>query len=88
MKTFVFALFLAICWVGRCRRCDGPSPSPAELRIAGAQKVLQKQPNRYQAYNDLALAFVRRARETGDNSYYQQAQAAIDSSLRIQPRQF
>ena len=67
---------------------DG-SPSPAELRIEAAQKVLQKQPNRYQAYNDLALALVRRA--TGDRrqlATIEQAQAAIDSSLRIQPGNF
>ena len=67
---------------------EDSSPSPAELRIDGAQKVLQKQPNRYQAYNDLALALVRRARETGDNSYYEQARAAIANSLRIQPENF
>src|SRR6202166_2129469 len=88
MKTLVVALLLAICATGAANAADGTSPSPAELRIAGAQKVLQKQPNRYQAYNDLALALVRRARETGDNSYYEQAQAAIDSSLRIEPRNF
>ena len=54
----------------------------------GDQKVLQKQPDRYQAYNDLALALVRRARETGDTSYYEQAREAIASSLRIQPENF
>ena len=88
MKTLVVALVLAFCAMGTAGAAEGPSPSPAELRIAGAQKVLQKQPNRYQAYNDLALALVRRARETGDNSYYEQAQAAIDNSLRIEPRNF
>ena len=88
MKNLVAALFLTICATGTASAADGNSPSPAALRIAGAQKVLQKQPSRYQAYNDLALALVRRARETGNISYYEQAQAAIDSSLRIQPRNF
>jgi tetratricopeptide (TPR) repeat protein len=88
MKTLVFALFLAICASGVASASEGGSSSPAELRIEGAQKVLQKQPNRYQAYNDLALAFVRRARETGDNSYYEQARAAIANSLQIEPENF
>lgn len=88
MKTLVFALFLAIWASGAAGASEGSSPSPSELRIEGAQKVLQKQPNRYQAYNDLALAFVRRARETGDNSYYEQARVAIASSLRIEPENF
>jgi tetratricopeptide (TPR) repeat protein len=88
MKTLVLVLFLTLpAWGSADTRQNG-SPSPAELRIAAAQKVLQKQPNRFQAYNDLALALVSRARETGDRSYYQQAQAAIESSLRIQPDNF
>ena len=88
MKTLVFVLFLTISGSVAAGASENRSPSPAELRIAAAQKVLQKQPNRYQAYNDLALALVRRARETGDKSYYQQAQVAIESSLRIQPENF
>jgi tetratricopeptide (TPR) repeat protein len=87
MKTLVIALLLVIT-ASVAVASDGASPSPAELRIAGAQKVLQKQPNRYQAYNDLALAFVRRAREAGDSSYYGEAQAAIASSLQIEPNNF
>ena len=88
MKTLTFVLFLAIAGSAAAGASDDRSPSPAELRIAADQKVLQKQPSRYQAYNDLALALVRRARETGDKSYYPQAQVAIESSLRIQPENF
>jgi tetratricopeptide (TPR) repeat protein len=88
MKPLVFALFLATSAWGAVGAAEGGSPSPAEVRIEADQKILQKQPNRYQAYNDLALALVRRARETGDNSYYEQAQIAIASSLRIEPDNF
>jgi tetratricopeptide (TPR) repeat protein len=88
MKTLVFVLFLTITG-SVVAGAGGASPtSPAEIRIEAAQKVLQKQPNRHQAYNDLALALVRRVRETGDSSYCQQAQLAIASSLRIQPENF
>jgi tetratricopeptide (TPR) repeat protein len=88
MKTLVCVLFLAVITLGAAGASESGSPSPAELSIEAAQKILQTQPNRYQAYNDLALALVRRARETGDNSYYEQAQSAIVSSLQIQPDNF
>jgi tetratricopeptide (TPR) repeat protein len=88
MKTLIFALCLVFSASGSAIAGDGGFSSPAALRIAGAQMVLQKQPNRYQAYNDLALALVRRARETGDTSYYGQAGLAIASSLKIEPGNF
>lgn len=88
MKTLLIAFFLAITASGAAGASESGSPSPAELRIQGAQKVLQKQPNRYQAYNELALAFIRRARETGDDSYYEQARQAVASSLQIEPENF
>jgi tetratricopeptide (TPR) repeat protein len=88
MKTFALALALAISTSGAPIAGGDSSPSPAALRVETAQKVLQKQPNRFQADNDLAMALIRRARETGDSSYYQQAQDAIDRSLKIQPENF
>jgi tetratricopeptide (TPR) repeat protein len=88
MKTLVLALSLSISAFGSAGAGDVGSPSPAQLRIEAARKVLEKQPNRYSTYNDLAVALVRRARETSDNSYLSQAQAAIADSLRIQPDNF
>jgi tetratricopeptide (TPR) repeat protein len=88
MKTLVFAVILAISALGAAGADEGGSPSPAELRIEGAQKVLEKQPSRYQSYNELAQALVRRARETGDSSYFERAGVAIASSLRIEPENF
>ena len=41
-------------------------PSPAERSIAQAQKLIDKNPKDYEAYNALALALSRRARETSD----------------------
>src|ERR1035438_4507765 len=75
MKTRLLVLVLVITGFGAIGVGEDVSPSPASLHIAAAQKVLQKQPNRYQAENDLAMALIRRARETGDSSYYQQADA-------------
>jgi tetratricopeptide (TPR) repeat protein len=88
MKTLVFAVILAIFASGAAGADEGASTSPAELRIAGAQKVLEKQPSRYQAYTELAQALIRRARETGDTSYFERVHVAIANSLRIEPENF
>ncbi len=59
--------------------------SPAQQKIAWAQAAIAKNPERYQPYNDLALALARRARETSDVSYYQQADAALEKSFKLAP---
>lgn len=88
MKTLVLVLFLGILRPLAVGAAEVTSTSPAEQRIAAAQQVLQKQPNRPQANNDLALALIRRARETGNTTYLQQADDAARNSLRIQPANF
>ena len=47
-----------------------PKLSPAERSIAQARKLLEKKPNDFEAYNALALALSRRARETSDVAFY------------------
>jgi hypothetical protein len=49
MRTLFLALSLAISGLGDLRAAEAPLPSPAEIRIEAARKVLQKQPNRCQA---------------------------------------
>src|SRR5207245_10628027 len=41
-------------------------PSPAERSIAQAKRLILKNPNDFEAYNALALALSRLARETAD----------------------
>lgn len=88
MRALVFAALVAISASAAAAAIEVASPSPAKLRIEAAQNALQKQPTRYQSYNDLAVALVQRARETGDKSYCEQAQVAIANSLRLQPANF
>jgi tetratricopeptide (TPR) repeat protein len=59
--------------------------SPAEQKIRWAQKAIEKDPTPFQPYNELALAFARRARETSDVSYYRQAEAALKRSFELMP---
>lgn len=59
--------------------------TPAEQRIEWAQKAIAANPKLAQPYNDLALALSRRARETGDPSYYTRADTALATALSIEP---
>lgn len=65
-----------------------PLKSPAEQKIEQARQRVEKNPSQYQAYNDLALALARRARETADPNYYQQAEEALKKSLELAPNNF
>jgi tetratricopeptide (TPR) repeat protein len=62
--------------------------SPAEQRIAAAQRALEQHPESIEAWNQLAAALARRARETADPDYYGQAEKAVAESLRLAPDNF
>src|SRR4030095_1123858 len=66
--------------------CFGEQPeSPATQKVAAGRKAIQQNPDRYDAYNELALAQTRRARETADPKYYEEAQQSLDISMRLAP---
>ena len=88
MKTHAVALALLLS-VQAIGAQTLPAPvSPAEQKIRAAKKAIENSPGKYQAYNDLALALARRARETSDVTYYQQADEALKTSLRLAPDNF
>jgi tetratricopeptide (TPR) repeat protein len=62
--------------------------SPAERSITEAQKKIKEKPEQNTGYNLLAVALVRRARETSDFSYYAQAENALKKSLALAPDNF
>ncbi len=62
--------------------------SPAEVRIRQAQAEIAKSPDHYPYYNDLAMAYARRARETSDAGYYQKADETLAKSFAIAPNNF
>ncbi len=62
--------------------------SPAEQSMAAAQRLIEKNPKNYEAYNALALALSRRARETSDPNFYTQGEAALQKSFEIAPDNF
>lgn len=64
------------------------SLSPAEQAAANARKAIAANPARHEPHNALGLALARRARETADTAYYDQAEAAVAASLGLSPGNF
>lgn len=62
--------------------------TPAQQKIAFAQVSIEREPDVYQSYNDLARALERRARETGDPQLFEQAAAPLVKSLELSPGNF
>ncbi|MGH9557236.1 MAG: tetratricopeptide repeat protein [Terriglobales bacterium] len=90
MKTLtVLALILILPGALLAQSEEAPpvasSKSPAELAIERAQKAIATNPKNQGAYNDLALAFARRARETSDTTSYTKAEEALAKSGALAP---
>ena len=62
--------------------------TPAEQKIEAARKSIEANPKNPDAHNALALALTRRARETSDHAWQEQASAVIEESLRLAPENF
>jgi tetratricopeptide (TPR) repeat protein len=62
--------------------------TPAEQRIAAAERAAAANPANADAHNQLALALAARARETANPEYYARAERAIEASLRAAPDNF
>ncbi len=65
-----------------------PNLSPAERSMAQANRLIEKNPKDFEAYNALALALSRRARETSDVKFYTEAEEALQKSFAISPENF
>lgn len=57
----------------------------AELRITDYRQQIVQTPNKFQAYNDLALALITKARETGDMSSLGEAEQTLKTALQLAP---
>jgi tetratricopeptide (TPR) repeat protein len=64
------------------------TPSPAERSMAQANRLIEKDPKNFEAYNALALALSRRARETSDVIFYAQAEETLKKSFEVSPDNF
>jgi tetratricopeptide (TPR) repeat protein len=62
--------------------------TPAQQRIAAAKQQIALDPKKVQAYNELAVALLRRARETADLGYLKDADAALAEGLNLDASDF
>jgi tetratricopeptide (TPR) repeat protein len=62
--------------------------TPAQRSISAAQLQIKMDPKKVQAYHELALAFLRRTRETADPKYLKDADAALLEGLKLAPEDF
>ena len=85
MKTFglaVLSLLVApLVWA----QAPHNAATPAEQKISWAEAAIKAHPDHSQPYNDLAVAYVQRVRETADPGYYVQADGALQKSLQTTP---
>ena len=63
-------------------------PTSAQQRIAAAKQQIKAHPKDAQPYVELALALIRRARETTNPLYYRDAEQAISAGLALAPNDF
>jgi tetratricopeptide (TPR) repeat protein len=84
-------MLLMITLAGFAQQPASPSDaklSPAERNMALAQHLIDKNPKDFEAYNALALALSRRARESSDVKFYSLAEDALQQSFAISPNNF
>lgn len=75
-------------------RAEGPRPqtatasaeaTPAETKIKAARASIAATPENYQPHNELAMALARRARESGNPEFYDEATTSLNESFRLAP---
>jgi tetratricopeptide (TPR) repeat protein len=90
-KRFAVLLMLMASMMGNAQTSSAAVEaklSPAERSIALARKLIEKNPKNFEAYNALALALSRRARETSDPNFYVQAEDVLKKSFEVSPDNF
>jgi tetratricopeptide (TPR) repeat protein len=88
MSTTIILMAAATLCVAQGTPATIANPSPAERSIAEAQSVIRAKPAESSGYNLLAVALVRRGRETSDARYYAEAEDAVKESLQLAPNNF
>jgi tetratricopeptide (TPR) repeat protein len=85
MKTFGFAVLALFVIPMVHAQAPRTGATPAQQKISWAEAAIKAHPDRSQPYNDLAVAYVQRVRETADPGYYAQAETVLQKSFQITP---
>lgn len=86
MRPFVVYM-IAFCLTALSAASE-PVTTPAQRRIAAAEKLVERRADDPRSHAALALALSKRARETADPAYYAQAMASVERSLELAPGNF
>jgi hypothetical protein len=82
-KRLAVSLYLTVAVTTALRAQPvGPAPAPltpAEIAIHKAQGDIAQRRDHFPYYNNLAMAYARRARETSDSAYYLKAEETLKS---------
>ena len=85
MKNFGLAVLSLLLAPIVCAQAPLNTATPAQQKISWAEAAVKAHPDHSQPYNDLAVAYVQRVRETADPSYYVQAETFVQKSFQITP---
>jgi tetratricopeptide (TPR) repeat protein len=64
------------------------SGAATDRAIESLQKRLRAAPNDWQSYSQLGLAYLQKARETGDPAWYQKAEGVLQKALSMEPEDY
>jgi tetratricopeptide (TPR) repeat protein len=87
LSIFVITVIAAAAPVAAASSPAAPT-SPAQQQVARARALVARTPQRASAFDELALALARRARETADPAFYDEADRALDKALALSPADF
>jgi tetratricopeptide (TPR) repeat protein len=88
MKISATVLVFCMIVLGYTDCAQAGQGTPAEQRIAAARQQIAANPKSAEAYNNLALAFLRGAQETALADYDRQAAEAIATGFKLAPQNF
>ena len=87
-KLPALAIAIGLLAVSACTTFKPAPESKVDQRILRAQQSIAKFPNNAGGYNQLASAYMQKARETADFSFNAHADAAITRSLTVEPNNY
>jgi tetratricopeptide (TPR) repeat protein len=88
IAIFVLAFFGGSALAQAPPQSTHPTTTRTEIRITAANEAIQKDPGRYQGYNDLAYNLVKLAEETSDPADLEKAETALGKSFALAPKNF
>lgn len=74
--------------IGETVKAETVRQTPADEKIAQAEKMVEEFPDLAKSHNYLAMAYLQKVRETGDYDFNRQAETAIEKALKIEPESF